>query len=113
MGSPSALTERLDDFPVVSLRVRLERRGPYVSRGPGLEEKFRQRFVGGNIENENRIKRSLSHIEALHLAPQFLQLLLGSLEALGRILNGANTLVGPVNQRHVGRHKAPPLMNAP
>jgi phage terminase large subunit-like protein len=103
------LAERVDDLPVRGVRECLHGAGPNIAHSPELQDEAGRNRIVGRLVDPHDVVVAHGQVERLELSAHVLQRLLGSIEAPGRLLGRADTLIDPLRKHDVGRHGGPPF----
>src|SRR6185369_660581 len=79
----------------------LDRRGPYVSLGREGENPFRHGIIRCRFDSQDEVARPHCKIGGLYLNAELLPQILCRGSALGRIFNGANSLIRVVAEQNI------------
>src|SRR4051812_363105 len=107
-GGALASTHGADNLLELFGWERLERGGPQVALRRDRQRQTGERLVVRGLHPDREIVLSQGHEHPNDLAAELLGELGGSPPPLGRLLNGAQALLGPVAQQQVGAQWVPP-----
>src|SRR5215831_8417582 len=86
------------------LRPNAEGAGAHASMRGEREREFGGVIAVRSIQDDQEIAVARCQIDVLDLYPDLLGQLLGGFGALGRFLDGTDSLIGPVERTHEHRH---------